>query len=75
MSLNVDAAPDKLRVEVEAALDKPRAELETRGVNVEDGFWGYRLLVIRDPDGNELYFNYPDADEAPPAENSGDKLA
>lgn len=21
--------------------------------------WGYRLLVIDDPDGNQLFFNYP----------------
>jgi catechol 2,3-dioxygenase-like lactoylglutathione lyase family enzyme len=27
-------------------------------------------LVIRDPDGNELYFNYPSNDEAPPAEKA-----
>jgi catechol 2,3-dioxygenase-like lactoylglutathione lyase family enzyme len=64
ISLNVDAALDKLRAEVEMALDKLRAELESEGVKVEDRWWGYRLLVVRDPDGNELYFNYPDADEA-----------
>ena len=73
ISLNVDAAPDQLRVEVEAALDKLRAELETTGVNVEDGFWGYRVLIVRDPDGNELYFNYPDAGVTPPSENSAYK--
>jgi len=27
---------------------------------VTDGSWGYRLLVVDDPDGNQLYFNYPD---------------
>jgi hypothetical protein len=21
--------------------------------------WGYRLLVVDDPDGNQLFFNYP----------------
>jgi hypothetical protein len=26
---------------------------------VKDGQWGYRLMVIADPDGNELYFPYP----------------
>jgi len=26
---------------------------------VKDGRWGYRLLVIDDPDGNQLFFNYP----------------
>ena len=69
ISLSVDAPLDKLRTEVEAALDKLRAEFESNGVEVKDGWWGYRLLVVRDPDGNELYFNYPDADEAPLAEN------
>jgi len=47
------------------ALDKLRAELESKGVDVREGWWGYRLLVVRDPDGNELYFNYPDADKPP----------
>ena len=41
------------------AWDKPRAELEAKGVPVKDGSWGYRLLVVDDPDGNQLYFNYP----------------
>jgi catechol 2,3-dioxygenase-like lactoylglutathione lyase family enzyme len=41
------------------ALDALRAELEGKGVPVKDGLWGYRLLVIDDPDGNQLYFNYP----------------
>ena len=36
-----------------------RAELEDRRVDVKDGWWGYKLMVIHDPDGNELYFNYP----------------
>jgi hypothetical protein len=26
---------------------------------VKDGSWGYRLLVVYDPDGNQLFFNYP----------------
>ena len=42
-----------------AALDALRAELEARGVAVKEGFWGYRLLVVDDPDGNQLFFNYP----------------
>jgi catechol 2,3-dioxygenase-like lactoylglutathione lyase family enzyme len=42
-----------------AALDELRAELEARGVAVKDGSWGYRLLVVDDPDGNQLFFNYP----------------
>jgi catechol 2,3-dioxygenase-like lactoylglutathione lyase family enzyme len=42
-----------------AALDALRAELEAKGVPVKEGSWGYRLLVIDDPDGNQLFFNYP----------------
>ena len=42
-----------------AALDALRAELEGRGVPVKEGRWGYRLLVVDDPDGNQLFFNYP----------------
>jgi catechol 2,3-dioxygenase-like lactoylglutathione lyase family enzyme len=42
-----------------AALDELRAELEARCVPVKDGSWGYRLLVVDDPDGNQLFFNYP----------------
>jgi uncharacterized glyoxalase superfamily protein PhnB len=45
----------------DAALDALRAELEANGVAVEDGSWGYRLLVVADPDGNQLFFNYPNA--------------
>src|SRR5437016_3193484 len=42
-----------------AAVDALRAELEAKGVAVKDGSWGYRLLVVDDPDGNQLFFNYP----------------
>jgi len=42
-----------------AALDALRAELEAKGVPVTEGLWGYRLLVVDDPDGNQLFFNYP----------------
>jgi hypothetical protein len=41
------------------ALNALRAELEGSGVGVKDGRWGYRLMVIVDPDSNELYFPYP----------------
>jgi hypothetical protein len=40
-------------------LDALRAELEGRGVDVMDGQWGYRLMVIADQNGNQLYFPYP----------------
>jgi catechol 2,3-dioxygenase-like lactoylglutathione lyase family enzyme len=42
-----------------AALDALRAELEAKGVQVKEGSWGYRLLVVDDPDGNQLFFPYP----------------
>jgi catechol 2,3-dioxygenase-like lactoylglutathione lyase family enzyme len=37
-----------------AAVDAWRAELEGRGVQVRDGRWGCRLLVVEDLDGNQL---------------------
>jgi catechol 2,3-dioxygenase-like lactoylglutathione lyase family enzyme len=56
ISLNVEPATYENSV---AALDSLRAELETKGVTVKDGSWGYRLLVVDDLDGNQLLFNYP----------------
>ncbi len=43
----------------DAAIDALRAEAAARGVPGEDGWWGYRLFVLRDPDGNQLWLNYP----------------
>jgi catechol 2,3-dioxygenase-like lactoylglutathione lyase family enzyme len=56
ISLNVEPETPEAAT---AALDALRAELEARGVAVKDGSWGYRLLVVDDPDGNQLLFNYP----------------
>jgi catechol 2,3-dioxygenase-like lactoylglutathione lyase family enzyme len=53
ISLNVERGSQT------AALDALRLELEAKGVSVKDGSWGYRLLVVDDPDGNQLFFNYP----------------
>ncbi len=53
---NVEAATREAAV---AAVDALRAELEAKGVPVKDGSWSYRLLVVDDPDGNQLFFNYP----------------
>jgi uncharacterized glyoxalase superfamily protein PhnB len=53
ISLNVEPAAQV------AALDALRAELEANGVPVKEASWGYRLLVVDDPDGNQLFFNYP----------------
>lgn len=55
ISLNVEPAT---REAEHAALDALRAELQAKGVAVKDGSWGYRLLVVDDPDGNQLLFNY-----------------
>jgi uncharacterized glyoxalase superfamily protein PhnB len=54
ISLDVDAHDAYI-----AALDALRVELEANGAVVKDGSWGYRILVVDDPDGNQLYFNYP----------------
>src|SRR5580700_8172719 len=60
ISLNVEPNGEShLREAAIAALDSLRAELEAKGVPVKDGSWGYRLLVVDDPDGNQLFFNYP----------------
>ena len=63
ISLNVEP---EMHAAVVAALDALRVELEARGAPVKDGQWGYRLLIVEDPDGNQLYFNYPNeaADDA-----------
>jgi len=65
ISLNVELETREAAV---AALDALRAELEARGVPVKDGSWGYRLLVVDDPDGNQLFFNYPN-------QTAADKIA
>ena len=56
ISLNVEPEMPEAAI---AALDALRAELEAKGVPVKEGSWGYRLLVVDDPDGNQLFFNYP----------------
>lgn len=56
ISLNVEPATHKA---VTAALDALRAELEAKGIPVKEGSWGYRVLIVDDPDGNQLLFNYP----------------
>jgi len=62
ISLNVEpATPEATAAHAAAvaALDALRAELEAKGVSVKEGWWGYKLLVVDDPDGNQLLFNYP----------------
>ena len=52
ISLNVEQPTREATI---AALDALRAELEAKGVSVKEGSWGYRLLVVDDPDGNQLF--------------------
>jgi catechol 2,3-dioxygenase-like lactoylglutathione lyase family enzyme len=62
ISLTVDPATYEASV---AALDALRTEFESRGVQVTEGYWGYRVLVVEDLDGNQLFFNYPDEPRQP----------
>jgi catechol 2,3-dioxygenase-like lactoylglutathione lyase family enzyme len=68
ISLNVEPQTPEA---VTAALDKLRAELEAKGAPVKDGWWGYRLLIVDDPDGNQLFFNYPN--EATSSKTAGNE--
>jgi len=54
VSMNVETPEDQI-----GALDALRVELEAKGAPVKEGSWGYRVLVVEDPDGNQLFFNYP----------------
>ena len=65
ISLNVES---EMQV---PALDALREEFEGRGVAVKEGSWGYRLLVVDDPDGNQLFFNYPN--ESASGKSAGDE--
>jgi catechol 2,3-dioxygenase-like lactoylglutathione lyase family enzyme len=56
ISMNVEEETREAQI---AALDALRAEFEAKGAPVKEGSWGYRLLVVDDPDGNQLFFNYP----------------
>lgn len=40
--------------------DALRVEFEQRGAPVRNGWWGYDTMIVEDPDGNELFFPYPD---------------
>ena len=43
------------------------AMLEGAGVVSRWGWWGYRTLIVADPDGNELYFPDPEDPGGGPA--------
>jgi hypothetical protein len=63
VSLNVQPETREAAV---AAVDALRAELEARGVEVKDGRWGYRVLVVGDLDGNQLFVPYPNEPQTKP---------
>jgi len=67
MFISLNAEPEKQV----AAIDALRVEFQAQGVPVKEGWWGYRLLVVDDPDGNQLFFNYPN--EIAPARIAGDE--
>ena len=58
MFISMNVEPHSRQAAI-AAVDALRVEFEAKGVPVEEGSWGYRLLVVDDPDGNQLFFNYP----------------
>ena len=42
-------------------IDATRSAFERDGISVQDGHWGYRLMIVEDPDGNRLLFPYSQA--------------
>ena len=56
ISLNVESETHEAEV---AAVDALRAQFEARDLRVTEGHWGYRVLVVEDLDGNQLFFPYP----------------
>ncbi len=56
ISVNVEQQTPAAEID---ALDALRTEFETNGVLVKEGSWAYRLLVVDDADGNQLFFKYP----------------
>jgi catechol 2,3-dioxygenase-like lactoylglutathione lyase family enzyme len=64
MFISLNAEPETYEAGV-AAIDALRAELLGRDVPVKDGWWGFKLLVVDDLDGNQLFFNYPNEPKEP----------
>ncbi|WP_293989894.1 glyoxalase superfamily protein [Sphingomonas sp.] len=42
-------------------IDGVREQFERAGIAVRDGHWGYRVMIVDDPDGNQLLFPYSQA--------------
>jgi catechol 2,3-dioxygenase-like lactoylglutathione lyase family enzyme len=43
----------------QAAFDAMKAELAGKGVPTRQGWWGSDLMIVEDPDGNQIYFADP----------------
>ena len=43
----------------EGPFEALRSEIAEKGIEASEGRWGYRLVVVADPDGNELWFPFP----------------
>jgi len=43
----------------EVTHDALRADFLAKGVVLKDGWWGKRLMIVEDPDGNQLWFADP----------------
>jgi catechol 2,3-dioxygenase-like lactoylglutathione lyase family enzyme len=43
----------------EAGHDAIRADLLAKGIALKDGWWGKRLMIVEDPDGNQIWFADP----------------
>jgi catechol 2,3-dioxygenase-like lactoylglutathione lyase family enzyme len=39
--------------------DALKVDLEAKGVALQDGWWGKKLMIVEDPDGNQLWFGDP----------------
>jgi catechol 2,3-dioxygenase-like lactoylglutathione lyase family enzyme len=58
--------PDKVgKAVLYTAFDAPEfertcADLQAKGVPLKDEWWGRPLVVVEDPDGNEIWFARPD---------------
>ena len=59
MFISLNTQPPSKEVQAHA-LDTLRAAFAEKGVTVTDGQWGYRVVIVEDPDGNRLMFNYTD---------------
>jgi catechol 2,3-dioxygenase-like lactoylglutathione lyase family enzyme len=57
--ISLDPQPSSKEAQA-SALDALRAEFTDKGVQVKDGYWGYRVVMVEDPDANTLLFNYAD---------------